>query len=197
MGSLKQNKASIAIYLPPTTDAWFFHCLRVSRQVQIWLQAPDGYIMYPEMNTIGFETIDGTTRIRWTSKPSLLNDPELSCCGKHKGACVKCICIRSQLPCTIFCQCSIDCPNRLINRTSSSESQRLVVSSWRYHAQIHHLRYSYILRLERINRQRRLLVINHSLQIKWLTMKVPMSRCQTRHHCQTEILSIIRWIRVM
>ncbi len=112
MLALKKNKSSIATSLPPTKDALFHHCLRVSRQVRIWLQAPEACMHYPDPEDSGFEMIDGRLRVKWISKLPLCNDRQLSSCGKHKGKCTRCVCILNEIPCTIFCQCSIDCPNR-------------------------------------------------------------------------------------
>jgi hypothetical protein len=128
MAALKQNKTSIAASLPPTHDSLFHHCLRVSRQVQIWLQAPNDFITYPDLEDSGFQMIDGRLQVKWMSKLPLSNDHRLSCCGKHKGQCTRCVCILNQLPCTIFCQCPIDCPNRKLSQTAVGNSQILMVS---------------------------------------------------------------------
>ncbi|CAF1351034.1 unnamed protein product [Rotaria sp. Silwood1] len=129
MTALKKNSMSIAASLPPTHDSLFYHCLRVSRQVQIWLQAPDGYIKYPALEDSGYQMIDGHLQVQWTSKLPFPNDRQLSCCGKHKGQCTRCICIVNQLPCTIFCQCPADCSNRKLIHTATSNSQTIIVSS--------------------------------------------------------------------
>jgi hypothetical protein len=122
LAALKQNKATIADTLPPTNDALFYHCLRVSRQVQIWLQAPDAIVKYPDMEQSGFQRIDGRLQIQWQSKLPLPNDDLLKCCGKHRGQCVRCACIRNGLACTIFCKCPMDCPNRKLARTDSKSN---------------------------------------------------------------------------
>ncbi|CAF4405648.1 unnamed protein product, partial [Rotaria magnacalcarata] len=49
MTALKNNAISTAASLPPTQDSLFYHCLRISRQVQIWIQVPDNYIKYPKL----------------------------------------------------------------------------------------------------------------------------------------------------
>ncbi|CAF3090354.1 unnamed protein product, partial [Rotaria sp. Silwood2] len=123
MVCLKKNATTIATSLPPTQDSLFYHCLRTSRQVQIWIQAPDSYIKYPDLQESGFKIIDGRVQIQWTSKLPFSNDRQLTCCGKHKGKCIRCVCIVNQLPCTIFCQCDFDCPNRALNQTSTTNSQ--------------------------------------------------------------------------
>lgn len=120
MTALKQNKTSIAASLPPTHDSLFYHCLRVYRQVQIWLQAPDSYINYPDFEDTGFQMIEGRLQVKWTSKLAFPNDRQLLCCGKHKGQCIRCACILNKLPCTIFCQCPIDCKNRKLSPTTCS-----------------------------------------------------------------------------
>jgi hypothetical protein len=128
MTAIIESKTSICESLPPTHDSLFHHCLRVCRQIQIWLQAPDGYINYPDFEDSGFEMIDGRLQIKWTSKLPFSNDPQLTCCGKHKGACIRCVCILNQLPCTIFCRCPTDCPNRKLNQTPSFNAQKKTVS---------------------------------------------------------------------
>lgn len=132
MTALKQNKTSIATSLPPTRDALFHHCLRVSRQVRIWLQAPDSYVNLPDLQQCGFEMVNGDLRVKWISESPLSNDRQLSCCGKHKGPCIRCVCITNQVLCTIFCQCSIDCPNRNSLSTVTSNLPRPMVCSLFY-----------------------------------------------------------------
>ncbi len=127
MIALKQNKTSIAKSLPPTKDALFHHCLRVCRQVRIWLQAPDAYINFPDLQDSGFEMIDGRLQLKWMSKPPLPNDRPLSCCEKHKGQCTQCVCILNRMSCTIFCQCSIDCSNRNSSHISTCNPPSTVV----------------------------------------------------------------------
>jgi len=125
MVAFKQNKTSIATSLPPTQDALFHHCLRVCRQIRIWLQAPDAYINYPDVQDNGFEMVDGRLQVKWISKLPISNDHQLSCCGKHKGQCTRCTCIVHQMPCTIYCQCSIDCPNRNSLCTTTTYNPKL------------------------------------------------------------------------
>ncbi|CAF5219908.1 unnamed protein product, partial [Rotaria magnacalcarata] len=55
MAALKNNAISIAASLPPTQDSLFYHCLRTSRQVQIWIQVPDNYIKYPKLEHSGYQ----------------------------------------------------------------------------------------------------------------------------------------------
>ena len=129
MTALQQNKTSIATSLPPTKDALFQHCLRVSRQVRIWLQAPDPCVNFPNLQDCGFEMIDGNLRLKWMSELPQSNDRQLSCCGKHKGQCIRCVCISNQVPCTIFRQCSSDCPNRNSFPVVTSNQPRTMVCS--------------------------------------------------------------------
>ncbi|CAF4094858.1 unnamed protein product [Rotaria sordida] len=138
MNALKKNSTSIVTLLPPTQDALFYHCLRVSRQVQIWLQAPDGYIKYPDLEDSGFQIIDGRPEVKWTSKLPFPNDRQLSSCGKHKGKCTKCVCVLNQLPCTIFCQCSIDCQNRKSIQTVTANLQTVTKSTTEKHLLVAH-----------------------------------------------------------
>ena len=129
MTALKQNKTSIATSLPPTKDALFHHCLRVSRQVRIWLQSPDPCVNFPDLQDCGFEMVDGYLRVKWISELPQSNDRQLSCCGKHKGHCIRCVCITNQVSCTIFCQCSSDCPNRNSFPAVTSNPPRTMVCS--------------------------------------------------------------------
>ena len=134
LAAFRQNKSSIVTSLPPTEDALFYHCLRVCRQVRIWLQAPDAYIDYPNVEENGFEIVDGSLQVKWISKLPISNDRQLSCCGKHKGQCTRCICIINQMPCTIFCQCSLDCPNRNSPHTNTHNTHPIMASLLFYRA---------------------------------------------------------------
>ncbi|CAF5161708.1 unnamed protein product, partial [Rotaria magnacalcarata] len=58
MTALKNNAISIAASLPPTQDSLFYHCLRISRQVQIWIQVPDNYIKYPKLEDSGYQIVN-------------------------------------------------------------------------------------------------------------------------------------------
>jgi hypothetical protein len=111
MIAFKKNKSSIATSLPPTQDALYHHCLRVSLQIRIWLQAPEAIVDYPDPQNNGFEMINGRVQIKWISQLPLCKVRQLSCCTKHKGKCTRCICILNKMPCTIFCQCPLDCSN--------------------------------------------------------------------------------------
>lgn len=130
MNALNKNSISIASSLPPTQDALFYHCLRISRQVQIWMQAPDGYIKYPDLEHSGYEMIDGRPQVKWTSKLPFPIDKWLSSCGKHKGQCTRWISVLHQLPCTMFRQCPDDCSNRKSIQTTTPNSQTSTVSSF-------------------------------------------------------------------
>ena len=90
------------------------------RQVQIWIQASDSHIKYPDLEGSGFKVIDGRIQGQWTSKLPFLNDLQLACRGKHKEKYTRCACILNQLPCTIFCQCEIDCPNQIFNQNATT-----------------------------------------------------------------------------
>ncbi|CAM4964899.1 unnamed protein product [Rotaria socialis] len=125
MAAFKKNATSIATSLPPTHDSLFYHCLRVSRQVAIWLQATNGYIGYPSSEESGFQISDGRAQIQWKSKLAFPNDRQLSSRGKHKGKCTRCVCILNQLPCTIFCQCPMDCSNRKTSETATPNVQTM------------------------------------------------------------------------
>ncbi|CAF2252177.1 unnamed protein product, partial [Rotaria magnacalcarata] len=84
MTALKNKAISIAASLPPTQDSLFYHCLRTSRQVQIWIQAPDNYIKYPKLEDSGYQIVNDHVQVQWTSKLPFPNDQQLACCGKHK-----------------------------------------------------------------------------------------------------------------
>ncbi|CAF1936332.1 unnamed protein product, partial [Rotaria magnacalcarata] len=78
MTALKNNAISIAALLPPTQDSLFYHCLRTSRQVQIWIQAPDNYIKYPKLEDSGYQIVDDHVQVQWTSKLPFPNDQQLA-----------------------------------------------------------------------------------------------------------------------
>ncbi|CAF2039924.1 unnamed protein product [Rotaria magnacalcarata] len=123
MTAVKNNAISIVASLPPTQDSLFYHCLRTSRQVQIWIQAPDNYIKYPKLEDSGYQIVNDHVQVQWTPKLSFPNDQQLACCGKHKCQCTRCVCVKNRLPCTIFCKCAVDCSNRKLNETVNSNSQ--------------------------------------------------------------------------
>ncbi|CAF4553710.1 unnamed protein product, partial [Rotaria magnacalcarata] len=66
MTALKNNAISIAASLPPTQDSLFYHWLRTSRQVQIWIQVPDNYIKYPKLEDSGYQIVNDHVQVQWT-----------------------------------------------------------------------------------------------------------------------------------
>ena len=126
--AFKQDKELIITSLPPTEDALFHHCLRVSQQVQIWLQALDAYINYPDVETSGFEMDNGCLQVKRVSKAPISKDLQLSSCTKHKGQYTQCVCITNKMLCSIYWRCPKNCPNRKVVHTSINDSRSIKAS---------------------------------------------------------------------
>ena len=110
----ERGRQSIVANLPPSSNAFYHHCLRASRQIVIWLSSLEQYMNPPSMALSGYQPTDAPLRfkIQWTSIPSFSDDPRLVTCGQCTSGCVRCKCGRNNLSCTIFCQCKADsCTN--------------------------------------------------------------------------------------
>lgn len=75
--------------------------------------------------------VNGRLQVKWTSKLPFPTDKRLSSCGKHKGQCIRCVCVLNQLPCTVFCDCPNDCINRKSIQNTAYDSQASAVSLFR------------------------------------------------------------------
>ncbi|CAF3636126.1 unnamed protein product [Rotaria sp. Silwood1] len=78
--SFKQNRASfVAPTLPPTSDAFYFHCQRAARQIQIWSQVyqSDMTIQTVE-NSEGYEIRQNDVQLKWLSLSCFPTDDRLS-----------------------------------------------------------------------------------------------------------------------
>ncbi|CAF1288311.1 unnamed protein product [Didymodactylos carnosus] len=113
LNGIKQHKKNIAATLPPTSDAFYYHCLRAFRQIYIWTKAFEQFIVYPSLENNGYELINGQTLIKWKAKSSIPDDISLSSCGKCTTGCKQCKCGLNKLKCTIYCRCDpVRCENR-------------------------------------------------------------------------------------
>ncbi len=113
--AFKQNRSSfVAPTLPPTSNAFYHHCQRSARQIQIWYQV---YLSDMTIEPIdkweGYETVEGRIQLKWLSISHLPSDPRLSVCGKCSSSCQRCSCAKKGIVCTLLCKCSIaKCQNR-------------------------------------------------------------------------------------
>jgi hypothetical protein len=113
--AFKQNRVSaIASSLPPTSNAFYHHCARVARQVQIWCQALTSDMTIEVIEHCdGFDADQQPLQLKWISNTVLPMDPRLSVCGKCTGNCQRCCCAKNRLICTMVCKCSQErCENR-------------------------------------------------------------------------------------
>lgn len=111
----ERGRKTIVEKLPPSSTAFYYHCLRASRQIVIWLSSLQSYMNSPAMASSGYQPTEVSDRfkIRWSSLPDFSDDPRLVTCGQCSTGCSRCKCGTSKLSCTIFCQCKDDvCKNR-------------------------------------------------------------------------------------
>ncbi|CAF2962509.1 unnamed protein product, partial [Rotaria sp. Silwood2] len=125
--AFKDNRSScIALALPPSSNAFYFHCQRVARQSQIWFQAYQSDMSIQSIeNNEGYEVIQNEIKIKWLSKNSIPLDHRLSVCGKCFGNCNRCVCGKNNVVCTLLCKCSAE---KCKNRTHASSSQNCNLS---------------------------------------------------------------------
>ncbi|CAF3085463.1 unnamed protein product, partial [Rotaria sp. Silwood2] len=125
--AFKDNRSScIALALPPSSNAFYFHCQRVARQSQIWFQAYQSDMSIQSIeNNEGYEVIQNEVKIKWLSKNSIPLDHRLSVCGKCFGNCNRCVCGKNNVVCTLLCKCSAE---KCKNRTHASSSQNCNLS---------------------------------------------------------------------
>ncbi|CAF0867569.1 unnamed protein product [Didymodactylos carnosus] len=101
--------------LLPTTNAFQYHCKRVSLQCNIWFQSLLNDISYPPLNGNGYCLVDGDIAIEWKSTPSMPDTTLLITCNCQTYCSTKrCKCFKYQLKCTILCKCK-SCENRQLN----------------------------------------------------------------------------------
>lgn len=107
----ESGRKSIVTNLPPSSNAFYYHCLRASRQIVIWLSSFDQYMNPPAMALSGYQPTEVTNRfkIQWSSLPAFSDDPRLVTCGQCSSGCTRCKCGTNKLSCTIYCQCKPDC----------------------------------------------------------------------------------------
>ncbi|CAF1137322.1 unnamed protein product [Didymodactylos carnosus] len=108
----QKTKKSIALDLLPTTDAFYLHCERAWKQVYIWKNSFEPYLVEMPEEQYGYEKVNDQISIKWRSKPPMPANVSLSTCGKCVSGCKRCKCGSNGLRCTIYCQCSRDkCTN--------------------------------------------------------------------------------------
>ncbi len=111
----ERGRKSIVTNLPPSSTAFYYHCLRASRQVVIWLSSFEQYMDPPAMASSGYYTTETPDRfkIQWTSLPDSPDDALLVTCGDCVSGCLRCKCATSKLSCTPLCKCErLSCKNR-------------------------------------------------------------------------------------
>ncbi len=107
---------SIASNLPPSTIAFYQHCLRASRQIKIWLDSLDSHPTPPSMLISGYEKTYNNNKftIKGTVLSGRPNDFRLDTCGDCKSNCTRCKCFNNNLSCTFYCKCNeVRCSNRV------------------------------------------------------------------------------------
>ncbi|CAF3347405.1 unnamed protein product [Rotaria sp. Silwood2] len=111
-----KNRKNIVINLPPSTAAFYQHCLRCSRQLNIWFNSLESYYYAPELVHNGYEysSVNNQVKIKWSSLAEHPTDYRLETCGECTTECTRCKCFKYSICCTIFCKCSQDtCSNRV------------------------------------------------------------------------------------
>ena len=101
--------------LPPSSNAFYHHCLRATRQIFIW-----ALIVWTVHESTGngniwisSKWIGWSIRIKWTSLSNVPDDPRLMTCGQCSSGCVRCKCGIIISRCTFYCQCKPDaCTNQ-------------------------------------------------------------------------------------
>ena len=110
-----RGRKNIATNLPPSSTAFYYHCLRASRQVVIWLASLEQHMNPPAMAISGYRPTEVPDRfkIQWTSLSDFSDDIHLVTCGQCSSGCSRCKCGMNKLSCTFYCQCKVDtCTNQ-------------------------------------------------------------------------------------
>ena len=111
----ERGRRSIITSLPPSSTAFYFHCLRATRQIVVWLSSFEQYMNPPAMELSGYQPAEVPNRfkIQWTSLPNFSDDARLVTCGQCSSGCSRCKCGTNKLSCTLYCQCKVDsCTNQ-------------------------------------------------------------------------------------
>ena len=106
------ERKSISANLPPSSTAFYYHCLRASRQIVIWLSSFEQYMNPPTMELSGYHPTEVPDRfkIKGTSLPVLSEDKRLKTCGGCKSGCLRCTCGLNKVPCSFhYCKCMPNC----------------------------------------------------------------------------------------
>ncbi|CAF1375229.1 unnamed protein product, partial [Didymodactylos carnosus] len=72
-----KNKESIALDLPPTTDAFYLHCKGARNQVYIWKNPLEPYLVEMPEEQYGYEKVNDQISVIWRSKPPMPADVSL------------------------------------------------------------------------------------------------------------------------
>ncbi|CAF3317004.1 unnamed protein product [Rotaria socialis] len=124
MGKGSQSKKYFSGSLPSSTITFQEHCLRSSRQIKIWLDALEPFLIAPAMfrNGYNYSNTQDKMKIKWSTLNDQLTDYRLETCGECKGSCTRCKYYKNNLSCTVFCKCNQDmCYNRNIYGSSSQQ----------------------------------------------------------------------------
>ncbi|CAF0895346.1 unnamed protein product [Didymodactylos carnosus] len=86
--SFKKHRANIVSNLPPTSDAFYHHCLRASQQINIWKQVSEQDMVIPSMNSNnGCTAVNEQSKIQWASLAPTPSEPGLLTCEKYTTNC--------------------------------------------------------------------------------------------------------------
>jgi hypothetical protein len=108
----ERERKSISANLPPSSTAFYYHCLRASRQIAIWRSSFEQYMNPPAMASSGYHPTEVPDRfkIQWTSLPDLSEDKRLATCGECTSGCLRCTCGTNKVPCSYhYCKCVKNC----------------------------------------------------------------------------------------
>jgi hypothetical protein len=116
----ERGRKSIITNLPPSSTAFYCHCLRASRQVVIWLSSFEQYMNPPAMaSSVYYPTdVPNQFKIQWTSLPASPSPDNalLVTCGECLSGCSRCKCATNKLSCTPYRKCKRDfCMHRSIS----------------------------------------------------------------------------------
>ena len=95
-------------HIQPTSDAFYFHLLRVHYQNMIWRNSHIPTSNLPELITMGWKREDGSHKPILMSKSPIPDSCLLmmSCSCKKQCMTLRCKSARSHMPCTSMCACS-------------------------------------------------------------------------------------------
>ena len=102
------SKTKKTEHIPPTSDALYFHLLRVHYQCMVWKNAHIPTPILPEPTTMGWKREGRGLKPILMSKSPIPDSclQMISCSCKKKCMTLNCKCVRSHMPCTSMCSCA-------------------------------------------------------------------------------------------